>query len=163
MFATLDEQRLFGSRILVGVLWLLAVVITASALAVGASWLGLGAAAAGLAAAATVAWRANPGGGGSRLTIAAALMGSISLLVAAFRGQPWQTDMHMAYFAALAGLMVYCDWKAILAGASAVAVHHLLLNFVLPAAVFPGGGDLGRVMVHAIILVAEAASLIWAC
>ncbi|HEX2525026.1 MAG TPA: methyl-accepting chemotaxis protein, partial [Geminicoccus sp.] len=47
------------------------------------------------------------------------------------------------------------------AGAAATTVHHLVLNFLLPAAVYPGGADLGRVALHAVILVLEAAALIW--
>ncbi|MBS0412211.1 MAG: methyl-accepting chemotaxis protein, partial [Proteobacteria bacterium] len=163
MFATLDEQREFGSRLLVGLLWVMAIVVAGAGMALHAPWPWMTAAAAALAGAATLAWRADPHGGGSRLAVSVALMGSVSLLVAAFSGHAWQIDTHMAYFAALAVLVVYCDWRAILAGAVTVAAHHLVLNFVLPSAVFPGGGDLGRVVLHAVILVAEAASLIWTC
>jgi methyl-accepting chemotaxis protein len=67
--------------------------------------------------------------------------------------------MHMTYFAALAVLTIFCDWRAILAGAGVVAVHHLTLNFLIPAAVFPGGGDFWRVIVHAVILIVEAVIL----
>ncbi len=41
-----------------------------------------------------------------------------------------------------------------------MAVHHLGLSFVLPAAVFPGSASLGRVLVHAVILIVEAGALI---
>ena len=47
------------------------------------------------------------------------------------------------------------------AGTFAVALHHLVLNFILPAAVYPGGADLGRVVLHAVILLIEAGVLIW--
>lgn len=40
-------------------------------------------------------------------------------------------------------------------------LYHLLLNFVLPAAVFPDGADIGRVLFHAAILVVEALVLAW--
>jgi hypothetical protein len=43
----------------------------------------------------------------------------------------------------------------------AVALHHLALNFLLPAAIYPGGADLGRVVLHAVILLMEAGVLIW--
>ncbi|MDT9165801.1 hypothetical protein RSW31_25305, partial [Escherichia coli] len=43
------------------------------------------------------------------------------------------------------------------------AVHHLGLNFIYPMAVFPQGGDLVRVVIHAVILVAQAVALAWLC
>lgn len=49
----------------------------------------------------------------------------------------------------------------ILFGAAATAVHHLALNFILPTAVFPGGGNLERVVLHAVIVVLETGVLIW--
>src|SRR5436305_3793329 len=76
-------------------------------------------------------------------------------------GHAWQFDTHMYFFATLACLLAYCDYRPILAGAVAVAMHHLVLNFVLPAAVYPGGSDLGRVVLHAVILLIEAGVLSW--
>ncbi len=89
------------------------------------------------------------------------LMGQVSLLLAAAAGHPWQSDMHMAYFAALALLVVYCDWFIILAATVTVALHHLGLTYLLPQAVFPGSATLGRVILHAVILLTEAGVLIW--
>jgi methyl-accepting chemotaxis protein len=85
----------------------------------------------------------------------------VSLLVFALGGHAWQIDMHMYFFAALAMLAAFCDWRALLTAAGTVAVHHLVFNFVLPSAVFPGGGDFGRVILHAVIVVLETAVLIW--
>jgi methyl-accepting chemotaxis protein len=42
-----------------------------------------------------------------------------------------------------------------------VSLHHLSLNFVLPAAIYPGGSDLLRVVVHAIVVVIEVAMLMF--
>ncbi len=159
MFQSIADQRRFGDLLLTAALWLLCPLIAASAAMVGANWAGLGLGGAGFALTATLVGRADHGGG-LRMTIALSLMGSVSLLVAAFKGHPWQIDMHMTYFAALAVLIVYCDWRVIALGAAAVAVHHLMLSFVLPAAVFPGSGDLKRVILHAVILVVEAGVLI---
>ena len=83
------------------------------------------------------------------------------MLVYQFAGHRWQVDMHMYFFAALAFLVAYCDYRPIVAGTAAVALHHLTLNFVLPAAIYPGGADLGRVVLHAVILLIEAGILIW--
>ena len=96
--------------------------------------LGLSAAAAGLALVASLVARFDPTGAAARPTLGVALMGAVSLLVAAFAGHGWQFDMHMIYFAALAILIVFCDWRAVVAAAATVAVHHLTLSFLLPAA-----------------------------
>jgi methyl-accepting chemotaxis protein len=162
MFETLADQRRFGDRVLTGVLWAFVPMVAGAALFVKAPLLLLTLGAIGIATAATLVRKMDDGGPATRITMAVSLMSAVSLLVAAFARQPWQIDMHMAYFAALAVLIIYCDWSAILAGAGLVAAHHLLLNLLLPAAVFPGGGDLERVLLHAVILVAEAGTLIWA-
>lgn len=143
MFTTIDEQRAFGSRLLVGILWLMTAVITATALLLKAPWLGYGGAAAGVSLAATAAWRLDPLGASSRLAVAVALMAQVSLLVAVQTGKPWQIDMHMAYFAALAVLVIYCDWQVILAGAAVVAVHHLTLSFLAAGSGLSGIGEPG--------------------
>jgi len=162
MFQSLLDQRRFADKLLIGVLWALVPVVAVAALIAKAPWIALGLGAAGLAGAAAAVRQMDSGGQATRLTVAVALTGSVSLLVAAFAGKAWQIDMHMAYFAALAMLIIYCDGAVILAGAAVVAVHHLLLNLVFPAAVFPGGGDLARVILHAVILICEAAILVWA-
>ncbi|HCR94446.1 MAG TPA: chemotaxis protein, partial [Oceanicaulis sp.] len=73
----------------------------------------------------------------------------------------WQIDMHMTFFAALAMVTLMCDWRALVAAAGVTAVHHLGLNFILPSAVFPGGGDILRVLFHAVVVIAETAVLLW--
>ncbi len=55
----------------------------------------------------------------------------------------------------------WCDWRVILAATAATAMHHLVLNLVLPGAVFPTGASLQRVLLHAGILAIEAAMLAW--
>jgi methyl-accepting chemotaxis protein len=91
----------------------------------------------------------------------AAMMLTVATLVAALEGHPWQIDMHMYFFASLAMLAAFCDWPAILIATATVAVHHLALNFLLPAAVFPNGGDFFRVVLHAVIVLIEAGVLIF--
>ena len=114
-----------------------------------------------MAIAATVSWASSGNGLSTRLTFAIALMGGASVFTYQLAGHPWQPDTHMYFFAALACLAAYCDYRPILAGAVAVALHHLVLNFLLPAAVYPGGADLGRVVLHAVILLIEAGVLSW--
>ena len=63
--------------------------------------------------------------------------------------------------AALAMLAAMCCWRTLVVAAGVVAVHHLALNFLLPAAVFPDGTDLSRVVLHAVIVVMETGVLLW--
>ena len=136
-------------------------VAVAVALALGRDMLLPVAAMAVLAAGigALAKWR--PDDEATRLSIAAGLMGAVSIVVFQFAGHPWQIDMHMYYFACLAMLAGLTDWRAIAVGTAVVAVHHLSLNFLLPAAVFPDGSNFLRVVLHAVIVIAEAAVLIW--
>jgi methyl-accepting chemotaxis protein len=161
VFETIDQQRRFAARLVIGGVWLLAPVIAIASALSGGAWLALGLAGVGVASAATIVWRTAGASLTTRMVSGVSLMASISLLVAALSGHAWQIDMHMAYFAALAVLIVYCDWRVIAAATAVVAGHHLLVSYVLPAAVFPGGGDVERVLVHAVILLIEAGVLIW--
>jgi methyl-accepting chemotaxis protein len=161
MFEDLETQRRIGSRLLMALIWAHVPINLAVLLLIGAPWGGLTLASLLAAAAATVMWRIESAPQAGRLTIAVALVAQVSLLVAGMKGHPWQIDLHMYYFAAVALLAIYCDWRAIVTAAAVVAVHHLALNFLLPAAVYPGGANFGRVMLHAIILVVEASALVW--
>ncbi len=98
-----------------------------------------------------------------RVTLAVALMVQVSLGVAALEGHAWQVDLHMYYFAMLATLVAYSDWRVIIAATLTVAVQHLGLNFLASALIYPGGGSLGRVMIHAVILLIEAGVLMMIC
>ena len=157
----LTTVRETASKILLAVLWLHVPIALIVGMVRGTDWLVPTVFMVAMALAATVSWRASGNGLSTRLIFAVALMGGVSMLVFQFEGHRWQVDMHMYFFAALAFLVAYCDYRPIVAGTVAVALHHLTLNFVLPAAVYPGGGDLGRVVLHAVILLIEAGVLIW--
>jgi methyl-accepting chemotaxis protein len=117
---------------------------------------------AGMAAAASLGWAAFGAGLATRLTVAVALMGSIGVLMAEAGGQPWQIDIHMYFFAGLALLTAYCDWRVIGLACVTVALHHLALNEFVSAMVYPGGPNMFRVLLHAVILILEAGALMWA-
>ncbi|HWU18413.1 MAG TPA: methyl-accepting chemotaxis protein [Devosia sp.] len=89
------------------------------------------------------------------------LMAQVMAVLITMREHPQQIDVHMAFFAALAMCALLYDIKAILVGAALVAVHHLGLGLFWSEMVFYGGGGLGRVVLHAVILVAEALALVW--
>ena len=86
-----------------------------------------------------------------------------ALLLAMASGTGWLIDMHMVFFAFLAVLAALADWRVIIVGTAVTALHHLALNFIAPALVFPDGADLMRVVFHAVIVLVEAAVLIVLC
>ncbi|MCG6112281.1 MAG: methyl-accepting chemotaxis protein [Paracoccus sp.] len=116
---------------------------------------------AGLAALGTLDWWRTGGGEGAQITISTCLALIVAFLVAQLAGHSWQIDMHMYFFAAFATVGVFCNWRALVAYAGVVAAHHLILNVLIPQAVFPGEGDLARVLLHAVVLIVQAAALIW--
>lgn len=93
--------------------------------------------------------------------VAASSMLMIAGLVYMFAGDSWQIDLHMYFFAMLAVLSSMLSISAILVGTVIVALHHLILNFTFPYAVFPDGSEFGRVLLHAIILLIGAGAAIW--
>jgi methyl-accepting chemotaxis protein len=93
------------------------------------------------------------------LAIAIAFVGHTSLFVYLLESHPWQVEAHFYYFALLAMLSGFCDWRVIVATAALIAAHHLGLNFLLPSALYPGGSDFARVVFHAVIVVIETAVL----
>lgn len=89
------------------------------------------------------------------------LLAGLMLALASDTG--WVIDMHMVFFAFLAVLVIFADWRVIAIATVVTALHHLLLNFVAPAYVFPDGADLLRVLFHAVVVLVEAAVLIMLC
>lgn len=114
-----------------------------------------------IAVVATLDWRRTNGGQSTQVTMAVGLGLTVAFMVYQLTGHPWQIDMHMYFFAAFATVGVFCNWRPLVGYASIVAAHHLLINVLLPQAIFPGSGDLGRVVMHAIILIVQAVALIW--
>ena len=159
--ATLAQLRLASERVILAGIWAhgpvlaLAGWLTGEDLVSGLTlWL---AAAVG----ATIAHRARPGTASARATIAASLCLMPALIVLLLAGSSWQGDGHMLFFAELAVTAALLDRQAVIVGALVIAGHHLALNFILPALVFPGGADIARVVFHAVVLVLECAALAW--
>lgn len=78
-----------------------------------------------LLGAAVLIWRSAPGKLVTRLCLAAIGMLMVGLLIQLGRGL---TEMHFSVFVFLAFLLVYRDWRPIVAAAATIAVHHLLTN-----------------------------------
>ncbi len=163
MTDTLDSLRHSVSRVILALIWVQVPIAIATAVISGNEWWAIGLLSLAVAVVATLSWWRNQASQATRLVIGVALIASLSLIVAAASHSQVQIDLHMAYFAELALLTAYCDRNVVIAGAGMTAVHHLLLNFLLPVFVFPDGSQFGRVLLHACILVIEASALVWLC
>ncbi|UMY17439.1 methyl-accepting chemotaxis protein [Methylobacterium organophilum] len=162
----LNQLRHAFARLLVALLWLHVPLAAGVALATGHDFAaGPPLAAAVLASVATLFWKRDPIGLSTRLVSGAALVGMASILLYGMVGHPWQIDLHMYFFACLAVLVGWCDWRVILLAAGATALHHLALSFALPTLVFPEAAtaNLGRVVLHALIVAMETGVLMWIC
>ena len=161
MNVELDTLRLHFGRFLVALFWAHVPLLAMVAVLTGHSPIAAGLAGAVLAGSYHWLWRSRGIAPATRYLSAIALMGEPAILLVLLRGHSWQMDMHMYFFAMLALTIAWCDRRAILTAAAAVALHHLLLLYLLPYAVFPGEGNLGRVILHAAIVVFQAAVLVW--
>lgn len=156
----LSKIRQTASKILTLYVWLNVPGVIATGILNGTDWIPSTIAAAIVAIVATIAWRSSADGAATRYLMAVAIVVQTSLLVYVARG-PWQIDFHMLYFAALALVVSYADWRTVLVAAAVTAVHHLGLNFLYPLAIFPDGASFFRVVLHAVIVVIETGVLIW--
>ena len=82
-----------------------------------------------------------------------------AVLLAIMQGSPWQTDIHMLFFVALAQVVIFCDWVLFVPAVLVIALHHLSLNYFEPAMLYTGGGALTRVAIHAVTVVMAASVL----
>jgi hypothetical protein len=163
MDSGLIRQRHALDRFFIPALWLHVPVIGVVAAALSGPAIMLTGTAGALAVVVTWLWATAQDARSTRLAISIVAIGMVSLLLAAARGGAWQIDVHMYYFAMLAMLAAYCDFGMVLVAAGTIAIHHLTLNFLAPALVFPGGTDTARVLLHAAVVVCETAALAWMC
>jgi methyl-accepting chemotaxis protein len=157
----MSELRAKGVRLVVMLEGLVAAIIILLSLLAGQPVIAL-AAAMLVAAPAAFALRQRSDGI-ARLSIAVSLPLQAGLMLALASTGGWLIDMHMVFFAFLAVLVIMACWRVILAATLTIAVHHLLLNFVAPAYVFPDGADLQRVLFHAVVVLVEAGILMILC
>ncbi|MEC3948641.1 response regulator [Sphingobium sp. HWE2-09] len=161
MSIELDKLRLHFGAFLVLLLWAHVPLLTAVAMLTGRSAVGAAIAGTFLAAAYHLTWWRQRAAPVTRYLSAVALIGEPAILLLLLSGHAWQMDMHMYFFAMLALTIAWCDKRAVLTAAAATALHHLLLLYVLPNAVFPGQGNLERVLLHAGIVAFQTTVLVW--
>ncbi|MFC4257281.1 response regulator [Altererythrobacter xixiisoli] len=161
MSIELDKLRTHFGGFLLPLLWAHVPLLAAIAWAMGRSAPGAAIAGAVLAGAYHLSWRQYGPSAPTRYLSAVALVMEPAILLYLFQGHAWQMDMHMYFFAMLALTIGWFDKRAVLVAATATALHHLLLLFLLPFAVFPGEGNLARVVLHAAIVAFQTAVLVW--
>ncbi|WP_176593714.1 hybrid sensor histidine kinase/response regulator [Sphingobium sp. EM0848] len=161
MISELDKVRNSFGRFLVALLWLHVPILALAARIVDGSVAGVMLASTLLALSYHLAWWRSGSAPSTRYLSAVALMGEPALLVYLFAGKAWQMDMHMYFFAMLALTIAWCDRRAVLIAAVTVAIHHLILDLLLPVAVFPNDGDIARVVLHAAIVAFQTTVLVW--
>jgi len=157
----LDQLRTRFGSFLVVLLWLHVPLLVVVAMMVGGNIAFAAISGIALAGAYHLSWWRHGIAPATRYLSAVALMGEPALLVYLLAGREWQMDMHMYFFAMLALTIAWCDSRALIVAAVAVAIHHLLLNFILPLAVFPHSSAVTRVYLHAGIVAFQTAVLVW--
>jgi methyl-accepting chemotaxis protein len=155
-----DFRTRFG-RLVIMLLWLQAALVAAAARAVEAQRWDLIGAAVTLALVPTLLWMLRGPAAVTRQVSALAAIGQVMVVLYVVAGHPYQPDMHMSFFAVLAILAGWLDWRIFVTTAIAIAVHHAGLNLIYSDGVFPGGPDGRRVLLHAAIVVPQCAALAW--
>ena len=80
-----------------------------------------------------------------------AIMASLqpAIMTYMLQGQMWQMEAHLFFFPGLAAVALMCDWRPLLVGTLAIALHHLVLGYLIPDWVFFMDYSFTRVAVHA--------------
>ncbi|WP_375452614.1 methyl-accepting chemotaxis protein [uncultured Devosia sp.] len=99
------------------------------------------------------------GGATFRYLAVSVLMAQVMAILIASEGYPWQSDINMAFFAALALCALLYDARAIILGAVLIAIHHIIVGMAFSDLVFFGGGGMGRVALHIGIIAVETVAL----
>ncbi|WP_283738968.1 methyl-accepting chemotaxis protein [Chelatococcus albus] len=160
----LDDLRLKFSRVLIVWIWINALVIPIIAVLRGVTPVSTVAPVGfGFAVVTTLLWRRAPIGAATRIVSSLALAGYAALALYGFARSDLQMDVHMYFFAMLAFTAGWCDWRPLVAEGTAISLHHLAFNYLLPAAVFPGQSEPGRVLLHAFLVFIQVIALVWLC
>lgn len=96
----------------------------------------------------------------TRIAVACAFMIFSALLIQQTQGT---IEAHFGIFVLLAFLVLYCDWRPLVAGAVLIAVHHVSFAWLQYGGagvyIFPEVTGVYRVIVHALYVVVETALL----
>ena len=104
--------------------------------------------------------RSSPGALVTRLAVGCAFMIFCALIIQQTQGA---IEAHFGIFVLLAFLVLYCDWRPLVAAAGLIAVHHVSFAWLQYGGagvyVFPEGSGIYRVVVHALYVVLETGLL----
>ncbi|MDD3354465.1 methyl-accepting chemotaxis protein [Zoogloea sp.] len=96
----------------------------------------------------------------TRIAVACAFMVFSALLIHQTQGT---IEAHFGIFVLLAFLVLYCDWRPLLAAAALIALHHVSFAWLQATGagvfVFPEVDGIGKVVIHAVYVVVETALL----
>ena len=96
----------------------------------------------------------------TRIAVGCSFMIFSALLIHQTRGT---IEAHFGIFVLLAFLVLYCDWRPLVAAAALIAVHHLGFAWLQATGagifVFPQIDGVGRVLVHAAYVIVETGLL----
>ncbi|MBN9469340.1 MAG: chemotaxis protein [Bosea sp.] len=157
-----EQLRIRFARIMVAVLWANAALLVATSIhAQPENPLPILICNLGLASFGTATWWLKGTGWVVRQVTSICTMGQVMLLLYIYVGHPYQVDIHMYFFAMLAILAAWLDWRIFISASAAIVAHHTVLSLIYPAGVFPNGGSFGRVALHAGIVVVQVCALSW--
>ncbi len=106
-------------------------------------------------------WYALRGSSGKQARLNIGLVTALQpcLVAYAMQGSPWQFDMHLYFFVALALLTSLWDIRAIITAAGIFILHHLIASLSAPEIMFQGGNNLVMALIHISAIIMVAASL----
>ncbi len=161
----IDRVRRNTSKVILGVMWMTAILVTVlAAVKAPSTLIVVLPICLGLCALPTASFVLSGAGHSTSISAAVGMAGLIAILVYDFRwngeGIAYQIDMHMAFFAGVALLTGFLNWRALIAYTGVVAFHHLGAALILPTIAFPDGAPLARVFLHGGILALETGVLV---
>jgi len=103
------------------------------------------------------AYRSNPIGLATRYALAIGLLMNVLLLIYALSNSgSWQLDGgHMWIFAVWSHCLALLCWRSLVASGFLGVLHHFIMIYLVPAYVFPDGAYLGRVLLHAGVVIMQ--------
>ena len=146
----LNKLRRTSVKFVLASMWVIALAVMIADFGISSEiHVGVGLMVLGLAGLPTLSYMATRTSHSTAIASAVGMAGLIALLVYAFRwdgeGIAYQIDMHMTFFAGLAFLTGFLNWRALVAYTGVVAFHHLGSAVFLPAIAFPDGAPYVRV------------------
>ncbi len=154
------HRRLVGAWLVAAIWMLAAVLLWQGPAATAPRWLS-GATGLAVASVATLIWLWRQDGRGPRLIVGAAVLIEVALVTEGSPHGAWTHDAALCFVAALTLLAAFADSDVILAGAAVLLWHDIGRFLLNPAGAGGQGLTLVQLLLHAGLVLTEAASLTW--